>query len=382
MTWDEPLSSDMYRKWCELAADLNTATSCSIDRYMLKNSSSDIDETPKLHVFCDASMTSYGTAVYVYTPSTSALVMAKSRVAPLKTLTLPRLELMAAIIGSRLAKHVQKELQIDHVTLWSDSQIVLHWLPSTRTLPRFVKYHVTEIRTLLPEHKWRYCPTLDNPADLLTRGLSAAQFINNELWFKGPSWMMDIGSWPTWEPQSTTVCLTEACCDPITQSLSADYPHAVYGVHNLMHLTENSNLQRLLRVTAYVLRFVNNCRNRSRARPLSVTSSELFESEKQWISSCQRITYGEEIQCDTCQTTETVHRRQWIIALWWTHTQCSSCRDDEIPLPFTAEAPVHLFSGTRRARETSTFWSQRNYNIYSPEVLDSHHRTMCAAHAA
>jgi len=206
---------------------------------------------------------------------------------------------MAAVIGSRLAKHAQKELQIDHVTLWSDSQIVLHWLSSTRTLPRFVKNRVIEIRTLLPEHKWRYCPTLDNPADLLTRGLSASQFMNNELWFKGPSWMTDARSWPTWEPQSTTVCLTEACCDPITQSSSADYPHVVHGVHNLMHLTEYSSLQRLLRVTAYVLRFVNNCRNRSRARPLTVTSSELFESEKQWIASCQRITYGEEIQCIT-----------------------------------------------------------------------------------
>ena len=83
----------------------------------------------------DPLMTSYGAADYVYTPSTSALVMAKSRVAPLKTLTLPLLELMAAVIGSRLAKHVQKELQIDHVTLWSDSQIVLHWLSSRAHYP-------------------------------------------------------------------------------------------------------------------------------------------------------------------------------------------------------------------------------------------------------
>ena len=88
-----------------------------VDRYMFKNSATDTDESPKLHVFCDASMTSYGTAVYLYTQSTSALVMAKSRVAPLKTLTLSSLELITAANGSRLAKHVQKELQLIYMTL-------------------------------------------------------------------------------------------------------------------------------------------------------------------------------------------------------------------------------------------------------------------------
>jgi len=91
-----------------------------------------LQHTSKIY---DSLMTSYGAANYVYTPPTSALVMAKSRVAPLKTLTLPLLELMAAVIGSRLAKHLQKELKIDHVTLWSDSQIVLHWLSSRAHCP-------------------------------------------------------------------------------------------------------------------------------------------------------------------------------------------------------------------------------------------------------
>ena len=101
------------------------------------------------------------------------LVMAKNRVAPLKSLTLPQLELMAALVGARLSSHILETLPTLNVTFWSDSQIVLHWLTTTKALKRFVRSRVEEIKQLTNRLPWRYCPTDDNPADLLTRGISA-----------------------------------------------------------------------------------------------------------------------------------------------------------------------------------------------------------------
>lgn len=94
--------------------------------------SSDTDSVQDLHVFVDASMTSYSAAAYICNGHQSALVMAKTRVAPLKRITPPRLELMAAVIGARLTKHITDSIQVTEVYLWSDSQVVLHWLQSKR----------------------------------------------------------------------------------------------------------------------------------------------------------------------------------------------------------------------------------------------------------
>ena len=98
--------------------------------------------------------------------------MAKSRVAPLKLLTLPRLELTATLVATRLLCFVLDTLSLQDppVYIWSDSQIVLHWVQSKKQLPAFVQRRVSEMKSQHPTASWRYCLTLKNPADLLTRG--------------------------------------------------------------------------------------------------------------------------------------------------------------------------------------------------------------------
>lgn len=128
----------------------------------------------------------------------STLVMSKTRVAPLKELTLPRLELMAAVLGARLARHIIGSIHIKEVFLWSDSQIVLHWLHTSRPLKTFTANRVREIHDLTENRKWRYCPTGENPADLLTRGITCTQYKTSNIWLKGPSWLTDSEKWPSW----------------------------------------------------------------------------------------------------------------------------------------------------------------------------------------
>ena len=123
-------------------------------------------------------------------------------VTPLKQITLPRLKLMAAVIASRFTRFVTDSLRLDVPThLWTDSQIVLFWLQSTKPLPQFIEHWMREITQLIPTATWRYCPTTDNPADLLTRGLSFEQFSTSSLWWHGPEWLRDQGKWPSWDPQ-------------------------------------------------------------------------------------------------------------------------------------------------------------------------------------
>jgi len=100
----------------------------------------------QLHVFADASIKAYGAVVFLLRSDQTTLVMAKGRVAPLKQVTLPRLELMAAVIASRLTRFVTDSLRLDVPThLWTDSQIVLFWLQSTKPLPQFIEHWVREI---------------------------------------------------------------------------------------------------------------------------------------------------------------------------------------------------------------------------------------------
>ena len=105
--WDEPVPANYGTTWINLAKNIQQATQINIPRLYFQRKASH----HSYYVFTDASLTSYGSAAYITNGIDTALVMAKTRVAPLKTLTLPQLELMGAVIGSRLANHVCSALE-------------------------------------------------------------------------------------------------------------------------------------------------------------------------------------------------------------------------------------------------------------------------------
>ena len=126
--------------------------------------------------------------------------MSKSRATPLKQHSLPRLELMAATLGTRLYSFISKSINTDtNVCFWSDSQIVLSWITSKKTLKLFINNRVNEIRSI--STLWKYCPSADNPADLLTRGITFQQLNSSIQWRHGPTWLNSPSKWPVW-PQA------------------------------------------------------------------------------------------------------------------------------------------------------------------------------------
>ena len=125
----------------------------------------------KLFCFTDASAKAYSATVYLYSTvdetSNVNLVFSKARVAPIKQLSIPRLELLAVLIGTRCLNYVTEQLRLPETDriLWTDSQCVLHWMKSRKPLPVFVQNRLKEI-TSHKDIKFRYVTTTQNPADL------------------------------------------------------------------------------------------------------------------------------------------------------------------------------------------------------------------------
>ena len=169
--WDDELDEDMTKQWKDIEDDLS-----QIHTYRLRRHISYEDTTRyELLCFCDASHSAYSAAVYLKasdgTKCQVRLVFSKTRVSPKKKASIPRLELLAVLIGVRILKWIEHGLSIDidEKHLWTDSQCVLYWLKSVKPLSVFVENRIKEIseKTNMSYH---YINTNENPADLLTRG--------------------------------------------------------------------------------------------------------------------------------------------------------------------------------------------------------------------
>ena len=187
--WDENLPLDILNQWTALAADLTKLPSIEIPRNI------SVGNYVQLDVFVDASMAAYGAVAYITSGGSSSLILARARVAPIKKLTLPQLELMAATLGSRLVPYVvsafSEEIKFDVVNLWTDSKIVLGWLETDKRVGQFVNNRVEEIKRNLVNVKIAHVNGVDNPADALTRGLSTHNLIAHDRWWHGPHWLRD-----------------------------------------------------------------------------------------------------------------------------------------------------------------------------------------------
>ena len=314
LAWDEPLPLQLKTKWLHIAKDLSDATNVTFQRkYFSQNPAQ--NSITYIHVFVDASPKAYGCIAYLTNGNQSSPIMAKSRVAPLKVLSLPQLELMAALIGTRLAKFLLDTLSPRYtnlkVKIWSDSEIVLYWINSNRKLKQFVMHRINEMKGLFPVSTWNHCPTDQNPADLLTRGITTSQLQLSSLWNNGPTWLLQETQWPVWNPLSTinlSLFETEVFESEVseTKANTTETPNTASSgtnqkqtnsvdIHLIIDMSRYSSLEKLLMVTTYVYRFLQNIAKTEPRIEGPITPSEKREALKVWIKNCQNRHYSKEI---------------------------------------------------------------------------------------
>ncbi|XP_064542093.1 uncharacterized protein LOC135431090 [Drosophila montana] len=255
LAWDESVPQSLLQAWRNCVTSLKELSSISVPRFCLQAELTDI----QLHAFCDASIRAYGCCVYVRSTDSYGnvqvqLLTAKSRVAPVKKLTLPRLELSGAQLLSKLYTTVKNIFigKPHSAHFWSDSQIVLHWLQQhSITLSTFVGNRVSIIQDQTAEDgKWRHVPSKLNPADIVSRGCPANE-LQQSIWFTGPAFLRD--SETQWPCQQFDNDLDMDIID--AEKRKSTFAAIIESNSILDWLNGTSSYIRALRVMAYMFRF-------------------------------------------------------------------------------------------------------------------------------
>jgi hypothetical protein len=308
--WDAPISEEKLIEWYRWYEEAKQLSHIVIPRPF--RTRQDSPTSISLMVFSDASEKAYGTCAYLvhcYEDGTieCKLIAAKARVAPLKRLSIPRLELMGPVVAVRLAETLINELEthIHRVILWSDSAIVLQWLQkSSNCFHTFVGNRVAEIDDTLARLKemfgegnayFRYIPSALNPADDATRGLQLCKLGPTSRWQSGPDFLHEgEEKWP--ERRFERVAEPQEECKQVRWVgvlQDETKPGDVFEIRNY------SSLSKLRRVAAYVCRFVHNTRSPKTKKPRvsgPLKVRELTSAMEALVKIAQLESFKEDVQ--------------------------------------------------------------------------------------
>lgn len=303
LEWDAPLTAELRDSWILFREALPQLSQLRIPRWLGMRDAS----KPTLLGFCDASTKAYAAVIYIHvnpegSPSQMAIVASKTRVAPVKEISIPRLELAAAQLLAKLLKSVQQSLDLRDIGyhLWTDSSVVLSWLrkpPSS--LKQYASNRVAYIQENTDIHQWHHIRSESNPADCASRGLSPAELRRHPLWWNGPTDILEKepkksflpaisdGEWEDFaaEIRPVMALTTRVEIRGLTMTTSQG--------EEIPLLARFSSLQKLLRVTAYVLRFRPH--RMTAQYKTFVTSEEIGQAMRLHVTEEQRRHFGSEI---------------------------------------------------------------------------------------
>ncbi|KFD64392.1 LOW QUALITY PROTEIN: hypothetical protein M514_23416 [Trichuris suis] len=288
----DPLPEKVKSAWDEWINELPLIESLIIPRSLI--TSFEPPNSVQMHLFSDASEAGILTQARKNGNITVSFVCSKARVAPLRYLTVPRLELQAALISSRLGSTLQNELRIKVTSTyyWTDSQTVLHWLNSSgkrysskSSCGGYGNYECDPVVC--------YVPTRENFADDCSRGLSPSKISLHERWFAGPAFLFEEESaWPKW-PQ---LSVKQAEVEELHLKWAGYTSISQRPLNELIY--KERNLKRMCRVVAYTIRFLNNCSSdlqKRRVGPLNV--EEIDRALRACVSVAQHEGFEEEVAC-------------------------------------------------------------------------------------
>ncbi|XP_065094204.1 uncharacterized protein LOC135714762 [Ochlerotatus camptorhynchus] len=293
--WDDPIEEAQFELWIQWLKVLPEVAKVEIPRCYRTTTSAGYTNEVQMHTFVDASEKGFAAVVYLRYKEgltiETALVGSKTRVAPIKFLSIPRSELQASVIGVRLANSIEQSLSIkvNRRFFWTDSSDVISWLKSDhRRYSQFVAFRVSEILEASEVSEWQWIQTMKNVADDGTKWKRAPDMSRTSRWFNGPEFLKTPeGEWPMkLHIDSTTM-----------EELR---PHLLVHVKQPEPIIDPQNYSKwtpLLRRTAYVFRFI---RNVSTTKPEErtagpLTNSELTMAENYLFRCAQCSAYADEI---------------------------------------------------------------------------------------
>lgn len=278
--WDEAVPRDIAQVWDSFVNDLFILKNIRVPRHVMCDDPTRIE----LHIFTDASQIAYGSCAYFRTVDngsrvTVRLLFSKGKVASIRPISIPRCELLGALVGARLFAKIIKSIRsrLDKVVFWTDSMIVLGWLRMPPNLLKtFVQNRVAEIHELTSGNPWHHVKGIHNPADLISRGLGLEALQNSDLWWNGPQFLHD----PNFNGERIESIVEHDGTLPevrsgMVQSLVAQEAECT---RILFPFSRFSQFDRMRRACAYVLRFIHNTRFTHDRRTDALSVEELRES--------------------------------------------------------------------------------------------------------
>ncbi|BES96807.1 Retrotransposon protein [Nesidiocoris tenuis] len=293
LDWDDPVPENLSEPWTNFVNQFPALLAIKIPRFAFETS------TWAYHLigFSDASTKGYSATIYIRTLSSeriqSTLLVAKSKLAPVKTISIPRLELCGAVLLCQLYGSMTEFLKrlpspSKPPTFFTDSTIVLSWLNTpTYKLKTFVANRVALIQDETPTSTWAHVLSEDNPSDCNSRGLLPNQMIHHPLWWSGPSWLSEpISMWPSSDVQLIS--------DP--PELKSDVPlTALVGTSkatcDTSWMDRFSSFYRLVLFVGTLRRFIHNRRFPTSPQSGPLTALEFREAESSCVKAVQSTHY-------------------------------------------------------------------------------------------
>lgn len=285
-SWNDIIPEQLHEEWREIRVDLQNSLLQKFPRFIAdKNDREDFE----LHIFVDASAHAYAAVVFVRVIHKEMgnaevhFLISRARIVKPEAYTVPKLELLAAVLGTRLIKLIRQALpiQFERQILWSDSKCVLSWIVSSKILPKFIQNRIDDIRAVSDLTFW-YVPTDLNPADIPSRGSTLAH-LQDSSWHQGPAWLLDPTQWP---PNEYTF---DDSFEPDLPLLYVAAP--LYNAPFQIQLEDFSDFMNLLRVTAHSANFLRQLAMRTRSGKFQFVERPIVYAQKLWLKAEQLFHY-------------------------------------------------------------------------------------------
>ncbi|XP_011859870.1 PREDICTED: uncharacterized protein LOC105557283 [Vollenhovia emeryi] len=281
--WDDPLPELLSQRWNNFIEQLQTLPSLIFPRWVGITFTDSIE----IHGFCDASQHAMAATIYVKATTsdktiTVKMLCAKTKVAPLKCSTIPRLELCGAVLLTKLVAQVIRVFQNKDtpIFLWTDSAVSFTWINNHPSKWKdFVHNRVCFIQETLPQAVWKFVPGNQNPADYATQGLTPAQLSLLPEWWHGPVWLSQSSK--EW-PDKIQLPKINENLEERPNKVATIVKDNLHDIWNLIH--KYSNLTRLLRITATCSRAIARLRRTGDSLGVTpLTAVELEHAKTFWL---------------------------------------------------------------------------------------------------